>query len=113
MRKLWAFLIVLLLSACQTNNPLPEGIMSEDRFVELLTDIEIMETTFLQKVQRVDNVQLQIAGAYSDLFIQYNISAKTFEDSYNYWIEHPDDMMRILEKVQSRLQLMEQQLSDT
>jgi len=100
MRNLFIFTFLLFLLSCSSEekNVLPENVLAPEKFTSVMIDVQITEG---MRAQGVDIITPDkgVKGAYDQIFQKHQITEKAFEQSYNYYLEHPDKMEMIYEQV--------------
>lgn len=112
MIKKLAFLFlfsVLLVAACgdqQEEQKIPEGVMSKDKFTEVLTDIQLLEASMRQRFIRDEDPKLLYPIYYKQIFEKHEISEDEFKESLEYWSAQDQEMTGIYDSVIENLSLM-------
>ena len=86
-RLVIVFLISILsffVSCQQTEESLPEGLISKDNFIEMLVDIQLFEAINHVKREK-GQVEFNLDQAYEWLFEKYNTSRENFQTSFDYY----------------------------
>ncbi len=93
-------LVFILLLSCSTKKDevIPEGVIHPEKFTAVMIDVQITEGMRAQGVDivRQDN---SAEGLYHEIFEKHGISQESFETSYDYYLERPDEMELIYEQV--------------
>ena len=72
--------------------------------VPVLVDVHLLEGMIDQfRIQKKDGGNSIIEKEYQEIFEKHHISKKTFEESFNYYVEHPNALNRLLEEVLEEL----------
>ena len=85
----------------------PEGVLDRDEFVQVLTEIQLVEAVSDLRSYRNDNEKQRLAEAYNDVWQRTGVSAETFEASYQWWWAQPAAMKAMLRDVVDALKEME------
>jgi len=85
----------------------PQGVLARDEFVDVLTEVQLIEAVADKRVYRNDNELQRIAEAYNDVWARTGVSAATFDSSYTWWWGHPDAMKAVLRDVVDALKALE------
>lgn len=103
MRKLFFIGLVFLVS-CQ--NPEPKNLLSPEKMQDVLWDVVRAQSlaTTLGKNDSTLKVDAEIKVLSEKVFEIHHISEQTFNDSYNWYIAHPEVFQKILDSLQSRKQ---------
>ena len=85
----------------------PEGVLDRKEFVQVLTEIQLVEAVSDLRSYRNDNEKQRLAEAYNDVWQRTGVSAETFEASYQWWWAQPAAMKAMLRDVVDALKEME------
>ena len=85
----------------------PEGLLSRDEFILVLTEIQVVEAVADKRLYRNDNERQRLAEAYNDVWARTGVSAATFDSSYTWWWGHPEAMTGVLHDVVDALKDLE------
>lgn len=109
-RQLFALLItaLTLVFSCKSSSEerKPAGLISEEKMAEILTDIRLLEGVYAGDFQRVDTSEYAIGAYYEQLFAKHQLVRDVFMESYTYYAEHPEMMMRVETEVSRKLEVM-------
>ena len=76
--------------------------------VDLMIEIHLLESKInYVSVKPVDSTQALYNHLESKLFDQLEITKEQYERSFNYYVDHPDELEKIYEVVVDSLQAME------
>ncbi len=84
----------------------PKGIIKEDEFVLILTDIQIIEGLRSNKIVAGKDTLTNgfMKATYEHIFSQHNTNAETFFETLSFYQENsPETMQRMYEKVNKNL----------
>lgn len=115
MRVLFSILLLAFLSGCADDprdsvNATPSAqsdIIPRDKFVEVMSDIQLIEAASKNKVFRNDDETLRLKEAYSEIFTKHGITQEQFTESHKWWWTHPNAMRSILLEVTEKLSQLE------
>ncbi len=99
-------LLFVVLHACKGNEPPPEGILSEEKMVELLVDIHLAEGIKQTGETTLDRTHLQISDMYQAVFDHHGITEEKFRESFEWYARRELLFDRVYEKVIERLNAM-------
>ena len=101
-------LAVTLMISCKggSEEAKPAGLVSEEKMADVLTDIRLLEGAYAGDFQRVDTSEYAIGAYYEQLFSKHQLSRANFMDSYTYYAQHPEMMMRVETEVSLKLEGM-------
>tara|TARA_B100000676_G_C17222078_1_gene409606 strand:+ start:95 stop:439 length:345 start_codon:yes stop_codon:yes gene_type:complete len=101
MYKIISILLFLTLS-CQQKNEVSETsqeLLSHDKMVHIIKDIRLADSNAkLLKINR-DSMNLMLEQHYDTIFQLHSVEKKVFVDSYTYYMEKPEQLNLIFEKV--------------
>lgn len=102
MYKYLTGLILIALFSCSDDQK-PKGLIEKERFVEVLTDIRIMEAAYGVSFKQKDSVKVSINALYDSLFKSNNLSKEQFLDSYRFYSETANELSSIEDMVMEKL----------
>ena len=111
MKNFFLFVLITLafwISACNGNNSKQEVVapIAQDKFIEVLTDVRLLEATYTLRYQRIDSVGGLMNGYYKQVWEKHKTNQKDFEESYLAYVKNPSVMEVIEDSVITRLQRM-------
>ncbi len=92
------FLIIFLLTSCGADKELPQGVLPEDKMVDLMVEMEIVQAT-LKYDAASEGLNPNYTKAYNKVFESYNIDKKGFNISLDYYCSEPLKVRKIYDKV--------------
>jgi len=103
--KIYLSILACLLCACyNTEEKIPENILSEKVFSSVLKDIHLAEGAFeLNKTKNMEQEKSTLANNYTSIYSEYKISAIDFKNTLNYYSQHPEKLERIYSAVLEEL----------
>jgi Domain of unknown function (DUF4296) len=84
----------------------PEGVLSKPQMVSALKDIYVMEQKVDKAVHRVDSAKQIFPYFESKVFDAQGLNDSTFRASYNYYMEHPDQLDQVYAMLIDTLNLL-------
>ena len=92
--KIYLSILACLLCACyNTEEKIPENILSEKVFSSVLKDIHLAEGEFeLNKTPNMVNAKSTLANNYTSIYSEHKISAIDFKNTLNYYAQHPEKL---------------------
>ena len=105
------FCIALIVSGCEGELKVDDGIMEKDAFVEIMVDVQLLESAYKNKVFRNDNEDEVLETAYISIFDKHGVTAEEFKTSHTWWWSRPEEVKSILIQVTERLNALEQEMS--
>ena len=85
----------------------PAEIVSRDTFLLMLTEVQLIEGVYKQRLLRNDDEDMLLESHYAELFQRFEISEDQFLTSYRWWYEHPSAMDELLQEAAEALTAME------
>ena len=100
--------ICLSIFSCTSQDETPPpGVLSEIEMVPVLVDVHLLEGMIDQfRIQKLPEGNDAIRHEYALIFEKHHISPGVFDTSFDYHVEHPEKMNRILEEVLDELNRM-------
>ncbi|MDF1672539.1 MAG: DUF4296 domain-containing protein [Vicingaceae bacterium] len=92
------FLIIFLLASCGDDKELPKGVLPEDKMVDLMVELEIVQAT-LKYDAASEGLNPNYTKEYNKVFESYNINKKGFNISLDYYCSEPLKVKNIYDKV--------------
>ena len=92
------FLIVLsfLLACTSPKERIPEGILSQNEFANILKEVHLAEGGFeLQKTNGKEDAQNALSNSYQTIFSSHNIDETIFQKTLEYYANHPSELEEI------------------
>ena len=100
------------LNSCSNSSPADPktiGLVQRDTFVQVLTEVHLIEGVKKQRLMRNDDEGAIILQHYAELFDRFGIDEERFKTTYQWWYQHPVEMDGLLEEVGERLADMERE----
>ena len=111
MSRLMLLMLLVAMSACsssrQSGVESPDEIVSRDTFLLMLTEVQLIEGVFKQRLLRNDDEDMLLKSHYAELFQRFEITEERFLQSYRWWYEHPSEMDNLLQEAAEGLTAME------
>ena len=110
MKRLQLFIIpLLLLTACQKNK-LPEGVLDEQRMINVLADISVVDG-YMSTLMYTDTLRIEGRSYYATVYKNHNISREIFDKSLKYYSNQPVLLDSMYSKVTRKLEAKERFLN--
>jgi hypothetical protein len=111
-------ILALLLGSCGTGAnfdgpPPPEGVIAQDTFVQVLTEVHLIEGALKQRLFRNDDSGERALSHYAELYERWGINEGRFKATYTWWYQRPEAMDALLEEVAERLTELEREIVET
>lgn len=110
MKYLLLFLLpVVLLTACGEEGPVlpPDNVLNEDAMVEVMLDLQLIEGAYHKRVIKADNTRASALDAYVQVYQKHSISQAEFDSSYSWYLDDPERMEKVLDRVMEELSKMQ------
>ena len=103
--KIISFILCLILLSCGApKTKIPQDILSENSFIDLLKDIHLAEAKFeLLKTKGIENAKNELAHNYSAIYETHQITADDFDKTIDYYAQHPEQLEKIYTRVLEQL----------
>ena len=110
-----AIIGLLLLASCGSgvsfDGPAPpEDVIARDTFIQILTEVHLIEGALKQRLFRNDNGQERALAHYAELFDRWGVDEERFKVTYKWWYQQPVELDFLLEEVASNLTELERNL---
>lgn len=86
-------------SACKKAEKLPDYLLSEDKFTEVLTEVQIAESIVRLGYHRYPDSLYRNDSIYSAAFRKLEISQAIFDSNMNFYLDHPKQLAKIYDQV--------------
>lgn len=103
--KKW-FFIALLFASCSpgvARREAPDNLIKKDKMVEVLTELMKLEGHVSVKYVQVSKYSDLMKASADSLFKAEGVSAKQFEESYEYYAHQQKDLSKMYEQVLDNL----------
>jgi hypothetical protein len=103
-------LAALGIVACANHEPPKsdaQNLIARDTFVQVLTEVHLIEGVKKQRLMRDDEQGLIILQHYVELFDRFDVNEERFKSTYQWWYQHPAEMDGLLEEVSEALSELE------
>lgn len=112
----WLFVISLLWacgSPTEFDEPeAPANVIAQDTFIQILTEVHLIEGAMKQRVFRNDDQKTIIAKHYAELFDRMGVTEERFLATYNWWYARPEALDGLLETVAENLTELERNINE-
>ncbi|WP_411274239.1 DUF4296 domain-containing protein [Daejeonella sp.] len=110
MKQLQLFIIPLLLVAACNKNQVPDGVLEEQRMVNLLADITIIDG-YISTLTYTDTLKIDRKNYYATVYKNHNINKEVFDKSMKYYSTQPALLDSMYNKVNRKLEAKERVLT--
>ena len=106
MKRLLMFLMIVLL-ACSSEKPKkeerPESILSQEKMVAILTDVQLIEGAITKKLIDEKEGKKHVKEVYAATFEKHNITKEVFDESMEYYQKDTEKLEKIYDEVLNEL----------
>ncbi len=92
--------------------PEDSGVLSKPEFVDVMTDVYLVEASYKSNVYINKNEKLELEGNYAYVFEKHGITQEQFEASHTWWWEQPAAMKGVLQEVTEKIISMEKSVNN-
>ena len=93
-----------MFSCSNSDEKIPENILSETKFELLLKEIHLVEATFeLHKTKGMGKAKNELANSYQNIYSEYTISEEDFKTTLEYYSVNPEKLEKIYDKILKEL----------
>ena len=104
MKNYLLILTCLLFSCSNSDEKIPENILSKNTFESILKEIHLVEATFeLHKIKGMGKAKNELANSYQNIFSEYAISEENFKTTLEYYSVNPEELEKIYDKILKEL----------
>lgn len=97
-KSLHVLLISLMLASCSSGNKQPEGeIIERDAFVNLLVDIQLIES--MNQTMVATDMEFDLEMAYAWVFREHGVTEEVFQNSINFYSQSAETYEEIYDEV--------------
>lgn len=100
-------LVLVLTSSCGSNDKIPENVLSHEKMVDVMVDVQLAEAILRDKRLSGDDIEKMTNDYYRKVFEKHNITPQKFDTSFAYYEKHIEkfdevyrDMLVKLNKMQ-------------
>ncbi len=97
------FMASVLASCSEKKVEVPVDILSNEKMIAVLTDVEIAEAAKNQHVLMGDTIADFTAASFKFIFDKHKVNAADFQRSMDWYAAHPDMLNKIYEEVVNSL----------
>lgn len=104
--------LALLMAACVDQEVhLPEGYLSQEKMVDIMVDIHLVEGARSGNLLLGDTNDLP--DYYARIYEKYNVSEEEFKANFNWYTQHPTALKTVYEEVIVALSKLEEEIKVT
>ena len=79
--------------------------------VDVLVDVHLAEASADNHGLKLPQINMIMAEKYDSVFLKHETTFTDFKSSYDYYLDHPDDLSEIYTEVVNKLTTMESKVS--
>lgn len=107
MKKLFYCLLPLFLFGCDDEFKVPKVVLDQDKMIEVMTDVQIAESYIKLKFSLKGDTIRSTDSIYAAIYRKHQISAETYDTSFQFYTNHPEVLQEIYEKAINNLATIE------
>ncbi len=93
-------LVLLIFFSCKKEEPVPDYVISEDKMVQVLVDMELKQAEIKYRIARVDSgIQINYHQEFESTLNQHELTLNQFNKNLNYYCAKPRTMYELYIKV--------------
>ena len=93
---------------CGKSNSAPDDLIPQDKMIPILIEIHIAEAMIQLKELTDDSIAMYSKAYYDRIFEDHQVSQTQFENSMDYYVDHPELYESIYTKVQEEVKQIRQ-----
>ncbi|HRK54526.1 MAG TPA: DUF4296 domain-containing protein [Cyclobacteriaceae bacterium] len=103
--------VLITLVQCKQEQK-PAGLLSKEEMVNLMVELYLSEAKLTLSGIRRDSANKLFLPYEESIVASRGVTDSTLNENYNYYLQHPDELEKILDAVIDTLNLREQRASD-
>ena len=104
MKIISLILCLILLSCGAPKTKIPQDILSENSFIDILKDIHLAEAKFeLHKTKGMKNSKNELANKYRLIYKTHEVTSDDFDKTLKYYAQRPEELEKIYTLVLEQL----------
>ncbi|MCO6375312.1 uncharacterized protein DUF4296 [Roseivirga pacifica] len=107
-KKVFLLAVAFLLFSCEKEEEIPADILSEEKMVETLIEVRILEGQVVNLTLPLDSAETLYGILEAELFQELDVDSIAYMKSYEYYMTHPAKFERIAEIVIDSLKVRQQ-----
>ncbi len=100
-------LFILIGTSCSNGNKVQENLIPNEKMALILADFMLLEATYNMQLVRLDDKDERMIKYSDEILKHYNVSRESFDYSYEYYINHPEEFEATFELVFEELSKLE------
>tara|TARA_B100001142_G_scaffold303069_1_gene330091 strand:+ start:162 stop:503 length:342 start_codon:yes stop_codon:yes gene_type:complete len=91
--KISCFILALLLTSCSGKEEPRKGVLSEEAFIHVLTELHLGQAAFeINDNKNIKEEKATLKNIYASIYSKNKISAIEFQESMSYYIQDPEKL---------------------
>ena len=107
----FALAIFLFISCSSKTDTIPSKVIPKDKMADILVDVHLAEASAENRGLNSPQINIQMAAKYDSLFQKHETSFSQFKSSYDYYLDHPDELSEIYTIVVNKLTTIESKIN--
>lgn len=109
MRHILFVLSFFVFLSCESDKDkaIPADVIPRDKFIEVLTDVRLLEGAYTGRYQKIDSSAYKINSHYLALYNKHGVSPDAFVHSYAYYAGDQSSMLMMEEVILDKLTKMQ------
>jgi uncharacterized protein DUF4296 len=104
------FMSTCLFVGCDSKNTTPANIIQKEKFIDVLTDIQLAESYEMGNEGKRDSLLVDVRKVYLKIFQDHAISTEQFFITFDYYSRKPEEFKDIYNAVYEQLTLEQEEL---
>lgn len=105
------YFIFICFFACKAEPELPKGILTEDKMIDLLVDMEVVQAT-LKYDAASERIKPNYTLAFEEVYQKHHLNKELFDTNLNFYCAEPLKMRKVYDKVLVKLSEQQAELSN-
>ncbi len=89
MKRLWVLIIVVGLSACESDADIPDGILGPEKTADVIEELLMKKQNLKYYGLTSDSVDVYFGSMYYQVLDDCNVGHEEFQNSYSYYKSDP------------------------
>lgn len=91
--KISCFILALLLTSCSGKEEPRKSVLSEEAFIDLLTELHLAQAAFeISTTKNIEDEEHTLENFYASVYSKNKISPNAFQESMSYYIQDPEKL---------------------
>ena len=103
MSRLLIGALLLVIGCSSAPEGPPEGVLEAEAFINVMTDIQLLEASSKKRLRREDDESAIYRGQYAAIFEAHGITEAEFRSSHAWWFAHPELLIGVYDGVIEQL----------